>query len=224
MTRSSGPHERPERLRLADDFWLIAHHDRSGRPRLNPLALGLGLAGALLGELATTGHLTIHDRHVHVTDDTPPADATSHGILEQIATKSRAHPVPVWLKFLAGSATETVTTRLVRAGLVQREQQRRRLGRINVVHRPTDRNQACWRSVRLRHALAGRYGGTPWDDMFLAGLADATGLLPKVLGDDHPAGRAYVARWLPRSDPPALYELAIAVETLVGDAVLGART
>lgn len=36
---------------LADDLYLIAHHERTGRPLLSPRAAGLGLAGALLAEL-----------------------------------------------------------------------------------------------------------------------------------------------------------------------------
>ncbi len=37
--------------RLADDIYLLAHHEVSGRPFLQPRAAGLGLAGGLLAEL-----------------------------------------------------------------------------------------------------------------------------------------------------------------------------
>jgi hypothetical protein len=218
VSRASDPQPWPDRLHLADDFWVIAHHDRSGRPRLNETALGLGLAAALLGELVLSGHVAVHDRNVYVTDETPPADATSHAILEQLVAESHPHHVQVWVKFLADSAAATVTTRLVRAGLVEREQRRRRLVQTSVVHRPVDPKQAYWRPVLLRHALAGRYGPTGWDDMFLAGLVEATGFLPAVLQEDHAAGRSYLAHWLPRADPPALNELVTAVRALVGHA------
>ena len=36
---------------LADQFYLIAHEDRTGRSRLHPRATGLGLAAGLVGEL-----------------------------------------------------------------------------------------------------------------------------------------------------------------------------
>ena len=36
---------------VADDLYLMAHDDRSGKPYLQPQALGIGLAGALLAEL-----------------------------------------------------------------------------------------------------------------------------------------------------------------------------
>jgi hypothetical protein len=34
--------------RLADDLYLLAHHEITGKPHLQPRAAGLGLAGALL--------------------------------------------------------------------------------------------------------------------------------------------------------------------------------
>ena len=47
---------------LADQFFLIAHEDRTGRSRLHPRATGLGLAAALLGELMLTGRAARHRR------------------------------------------------------------------------------------------------------------------------------------------------------------------
>src|SRR5207245_2542451 len=40
---------------VADDLYLMAHGDRTGRPRLQPRPLGIGLAGALLTELMLAG-------------------------------------------------------------------------------------------------------------------------------------------------------------------------
>ena len=37
--------------RLADDLYLMAHHELTGRPFVQPRALGTGLAGGLLAEL-----------------------------------------------------------------------------------------------------------------------------------------------------------------------------
>ena len=44
---------------LADQFYLIAHEDRTGRSRLHPRATGIGLAAALLGELILDNKLRI---------------------------------------------------------------------------------------------------------------------------------------------------------------------
>jgi hypothetical protein len=218
--RYSDPPRWPETLRPADDLWIIAHSDRT--IRVNSVALGLGLAGALLGELALSGHIAIRGGNVSVRDETPPADAACHTIVEQILAEPRHH-VRVWLKFLATGAEQTMVTRLLRAGLVEPVQQRHRLVHTTLVHRPVDENKAYWRSLRLKNALAGKFGQREWPDVFLAGLIDAAGFLPAVLREDHAAGHAYLEHWLPYSDPPALTELVDAVATLVGDAVLGAR-
>ena len=42
--------------RLADDLYLLAHHEITGKPHLQPRAVGLGLAGALLAELMLSGN------------------------------------------------------------------------------------------------------------------------------------------------------------------------
>jgi UPF0755 protein len=45
---------------LADQFYLIAHEDRTGRSRLHPRATGIGLAASLLGELVLDNRLRIN--------------------------------------------------------------------------------------------------------------------------------------------------------------------
>src|SRR5437016_2551359 len=47
---------------VADDLYLMAHNEASGRPFLQPRALGIGLAGGLLAELMLAGGITLgHD-------------------------------------------------------------------------------------------------------------------------------------------------------------------
>jgi hypothetical protein len=220
MRRLSDARAWPEQLRLGDDFWLIAHNDSTGRPRLNPLALGLGLAGALLGELVLSGNIAVLDGRVMVLDERPPADAAAHSILEQVLAEPQ-HGVRTWLSFLGHSADQTVTTRLLRVGLVEREQDRR-LFKTVVVHKPVDMSQAFWRAARLKDVLAGTRGQPTWQDVFLAGLIEATGLLRAVLWESSSASAAYLHHYLPRADP-SLQDLVTEVATLVGDAVLGAH-
>ena len=45
--------------RVADDLYLMAHHEVSGRPLLQPRALGTGLAAALLAELMLGGSIVM---------------------------------------------------------------------------------------------------------------------------------------------------------------------
>ena len=44
--------------RVADDLYLMAHHEISGKPYVQPRALGLGLAGGLLADLMLAGHIS----------------------------------------------------------------------------------------------------------------------------------------------------------------------
>ncbi len=59
--------------RLADDVYLLAHHEVSGRPFLHARVLGLGLAGALLAELVLEGKIFIRPGEVVVADRPPNA-------------------------------------------------------------------------------------------------------------------------------------------------------
>lgn len=58
--------------RLADDLYLMAHHETSGRPLLQPRAAGLGLAGGLLAELILAGAIEISPGGIAVTDPSRP--------------------------------------------------------------------------------------------------------------------------------------------------------
>jgi hypothetical protein len=57
--------------RAADGLYLVAHDPASGRPRLGPRVLGLGLAAALLGELAMGGFVEVSGTALRATDQQP---------------------------------------------------------------------------------------------------------------------------------------------------------
>src|SRR2546430_10686900 len=105
---------------LADDLFLVMHDDRTGRPRLHPRAVGLGLGGALLGELMLFRRLTITDGRLVVVSDQPPRDVVVHAVLDQVIAERQPHAVRTWLVFFAQAATEQVARRLERAGYVTR--------------------------------------------------------------------------------------------------------
>ena len=63
---------------LADQFFLIAHEDRTGKSRLHPRATGLGLAAALLGELVMQGRIRAVEGELFVVNPEPPGDALAH--------------------------------------------------------------------------------------------------------------------------------------------------
>ncbi|WP_345638685.1 GOLPH3/VPS74 family protein [Rugosimonospora acidiphila] len=210
----------PPRLWLADDFWLIAHHDSTGRPRLGPVALQLGAAGALLGELVLSKRIVVAGGQVRVVAPAVPSDAVACRIVDQLLTEPE-HELRTWLRHLSHDADRTVAARLVRAGLVVKGGDRR-LFRTAAAYRPVDSSYAFWRSVRLKHLLADGRGQPDWSDVLLAGLIHAAGLFRAVLWEDAPAATVHLRSCLARADP-SVRELIAQVGTLVGDAVLAAR-
>ncbi|WP_433221318.1 GPP34 family phosphoprotein [Dactylosporangium sp. CS-047395] len=214
-------------IRPADDVWLIAHEGRDWRCRLHPKALGLALAGGLLGELVLGGRVAVGvDDMVAVQDVGPPHDAFAHVMLAYIRSE-RMLDVRTWLKFFAGEkAAALVVERLHLAGLVEDvggSRMRRHTGRALV---PTDPDAAGWRPVRLRHVILGDLPTMPaptWADITLAGLVQAIGLLPVVFWEDHAAGDAWLRQRIDESAPADLRRLFAAVQTLAGDVVLSGQ-
>ncbi|WP_426503001.1 GPP34 family phosphoprotein [Dactylosporangium sp. McL0621] len=215
-----------EPLRPADDLWLIAHEERDWRCRLHPRALGLGLAGGLLGELVLGGRVAIGaDDVVRVADVGPPHDAFAHVVLAYLRSE-RALDVRTWLKFFAeDKATSLVVERLQLAGLVEAVEVSRLRRHASRVLWPTDRTAAGWRPTRLQHVILGDlpHLSRTWADITVAGLVQAVGLLPVVLWEQHTTGDLWLRRYIAEEAPPDLQRLCTAVQTLVGDAVLSSH-
>lgn len=206
---------------LADDFFFLAHHETTGRSRLNDGALGLGMAGALLAELVLVERITVADGRVRISDRRPPDDALAHTVLDHLVNNPTVTAVRDWLRFLRQDANHQVGQRLLRAGQV-RTIQVRRLLRTNVGYVPVDINTAAWPAARLAVTL-GRGQPLATQDLVLTGLATATGLDTDVLHDVPASAQRALPRQL-ATIPPPLRELLAETETAVGEAVLTHRT
>jgi hypothetical protein len=101
---------------VADDLYLLAHADQSGRPLLQPRPLGIGLAGALLAELMLAGSITLWQGGVAVARGPWPDDDLQRHVLGLLAGEAEPYPVRDWLVFLARAAAGDVAQRLERAG------------------------------------------------------------------------------------------------------------
>ena len=210
---------------LADDFYCVAHDDLTGRARLHSRGLGLGLAGALLGELVLCDGLAVREGELWVTDPWAAPEALAAQTLAQIDTYVQHRKVATWLAYLAQSAAPMVAQRLRAAGILERVEFRTLggLGPQRSAYRPRNVNTMAWRPVRLAGQLTGPDPIGP-ADVLLAGLVAATGLLPTVLWQPEQRGPGE-ARFAAEVGElhPSLRDLLACVEAAVGAAVLAPR-
>jgi hypothetical protein len=210
---------------LADQFFLIAHEDRTGRSRLHSRATGLGLAAGLIGELMLLGKVRVFEGELRVVSRDPPADVLAHNILDLLIAQPQHRDLPTWLAYLAQDAADKVGERLQRAGAVE-PVTRRRLMSSQTVYMPMNadqRNAAAWARVRLADMLV-RHRDMDAADSLLAGLVLATGLTRCVLWD-LPAHRPGVTHLYAVVDslPPELRELVEFTQASVGYVLAAGR-
>ncbi len=206
--------------RLADDLFLMAHSDVTGKPLLQPRAIGLGLAGALLAELMLSGRICAGPDGVAVADPTPPWDELARVILGALLSEREQRPVGDWLLFLARTAVADVARRLAQSGYLARVAGRRgwRGGRWV----PVDADCAFAPLVRVRPALVPSRPVTV-PAACLAGLAAACGLAPRMFMYAPPnATRRCLDEAVGRLDP-GLRHLITQTQAAVDSAVLSLR-
>ena len=145
--------------RLADDLYLVAHHEQTGKPHLQPRALGLGLAGGLLAELMLSRSIRLWRGRVMAADASPPGDGLARSVLGQVAGEREHLPPRDWLLYLARTATVDVAGRLEQAGYLTRATTWR-FGR-GVRWVPVDADSAFAPLVRVKSALGGPPGRWP---------------------------------------------------------------
>lgn len=213
----------PGDLRLADDLYLVAHDDVTGTPRLSsPRVIGLGLAGALLVELAVHDHIYIENGIVVGFNEVAPRDALAHEVHDQImAERLTVHD---WLTFFSQSATVRVAERLGRSGVLVLRPSRIPLRPGRWV--PTNPNKAVMPVVNLVTPLM---RGRPLTAHYVAlgGLVEAIGLGPheRVLWEvrqSAPARLADLTRAV-SALKPAVRELIAYTERAVASAFVTHR-
>ncbi len=205
---------------VADDLYLMAHDDRSGRPLLPPRPLGTGLAGALLAELMLARCIGLRsDIAVVIGQDVARAAVAGHVLLKLIAGEPSPLPVRAWLLFLGRTAARDVALRLEQAGYLTRVRSRvpGRDGRMV----PVNPDWAFAPMTRVRLALDPARQVTEYAAA-LAGLAVAAGLGFRLDQYQSQAGRstADAVALL----PPDLRQLIAKTQITVSSAVLSHRT
>lgn len=206
--------------RLADDLYLMAHHDVTGRPYLQPRATGIGLAGALLAELAAASQIDVTPQEVNVISSAWPSDPLLRRVLGLIAHERERHTAGEWLQFVANTATAEVAQRLVASGYLTEVTSRLpwRPGR----RIPVDSDCAFMPLNRARAALdASRPINV--QAATLAGLAAACGLETRLLAYAPPRSRRSPQETAALL-PARLRELVAQAQATVDSAVLAQRS
>jgi hypothetical protein len=205
--------------RVADDLWLLAHDDVTGRPYIQPRPLGLGLAGALLAELMLVGTISIRPDGVMVTDGTPPGDGLARSVLGLVLSEHERHAVQRWLLFLARTGAADVAGRLEQSGYLTRVSTRR-FGR-GERWVPVDADSAFAPLVRVKSVLSSSQPVTV-QSAVLAGLAAACGLGHQVSLYLPPHARRRLDAAVEELDP-GLRDLIAQTRAAVDSAVLSHR-
>ncbi len=203
---------------LADDLFFIVHDEHNARLRVHRRVAGIGLAGALLGELSLTGNIHAAAGSLAILDQVPPEDDLAYRVLYQLAAEPQHQSVRTWLTFLAQGAIDRVGMRLAHARRVSAAKSRRPWG-TSVRYQAIDLRTAAWPAARL-NLRVNRGDPLTVADAMLAGLVAATGLTKKVWWD----GNALTTHHLTAavaSLPMSLREVLSHTEAAVGDAVLG---
>jgi hypothetical protein len=205
---------------VADDLYLLAHDDRTGRPLLPPRPLGTGLAGALLAELMLARCIGLRpDTAVVIGRDVARTAVTGHVLLKLIADEPGPLPVRTWLEFLSQTAARDVALRLEQAGYLTRVRSRvpGRGGRMV----PVNPDWAFAPMLRVRSALDRGREVTP-HAATLTGLTVACGLGFRLEQYQMGAGRSTgdAVAYLPTD----LRQLIIQTQITVHTAVMTHRT
>lgn len=199
--------------RLADDLFLIAHDDYSGKAAAPPRTLDPALAGALLGELALDGRITIANGQVFLADDRPRQDPVADRILNEVVQRGDGHAARAWVRFLAPRVRHQVGERLVNAGTVRRDRARRLNLRTTVRWPGVDPNRVAVPRVVLTTLLERTDEPLDTRTAMLAVLVRSGGVLRVLnLSSRSVAERIAVGR---RTLPVGLRELLDGVDAAV---------
>lgn len=220
-------------LRLADEFFLAAHIPDTThmRPRLPPVVLNLGLAGALLAELIMANRIAQLEGYLVAVNPAArgagghqaghDGDAVTERIMQRIATQT-GQPASVWLEKLRDPAADGVRNRLVVAGILHASRSRSWWGGTAKHYEAADPNIVMVSEARVfRVVTRAPQAPVTLGEATLAGLADATGLRDKISGWDRSATQIRNRMAELRSGLPAQFrELLADLERVVGAALL----
>lgn len=136
---------------LAEELLLLAYDDQTGKATGSRIGLDLGMAAAVLVDLALAGRIAYRDGYLTVVDSTPTGDPIADAVLAK-AVEDDPHTPAQWLQRLRHRLRTRVLEDLVGRGIV-RDVDETQLEYIHV-HRYPVTNKEYETEIRRRLAEA----------------------------------------------------------------------
>jgi hypothetical protein len=139
---------------LAEELLLLAYDDSTGKATMPRISLDLGMAAAVLVELALAGRIAYADGNLAVVDPTPTGESVTDEVLARIAADT-PHTPASWVQRLRHGLRDKILGDLCTQGVV-RDVDETELGFIHVHRYPVvDSSVEADTRQRLAEALAG---------------------------------------------------------------------
>ncbi|HEX7744789.1 MAG TPA: GPP34 family phosphoprotein [Micromonosporaceae bacterium] len=169
---------------LAEELLLLGYDDETGKATTSRIGLDLGMAAAVLVELALAGRIAYSDGTIVVVDPAPTGEPIADEVLGRIAADS-PHSPSSWVQRLRHGLRGRVLADLVARGVV-RQVDETELGFIHVHRYPVADGSV---EADCRHRLAQALTGEALPDERTAALATLVGAvrMEPTLGLDGPA-------------------------------------
>ncbi|WP_213007242.1 GOLPH3/VPS74 family protein [Paractinoplanes toevensis] len=136
---------------LAEELLLLAYDDRTGKATGSRIGLDLGMAAAVLVDLALVGRVAYVDGFLKAVDPTPIGDPIADAVLARVA-EDEPHTPAQWLQRLRHRLRTRVLEDLVSRGVIQ-DVDETQMGVIHVHRFPTT-DHAFEAEIRGRLAAA----------------------------------------------------------------------
>ncbi|MBU2662928.1 GPP34 family phosphoprotein [Actinoplanes bogorensis] len=120
---------------LAEELLLLAYDDQTGKATGSRIGLDLGMAAAVLVDLALAGRIAYVDGFLKVLDATPTGEPIADLVLEK-AAEAEPHTPAQWLQRMRHRLRTRVLEDLVARGIVQ-DVDETQMGVIHVHRYPT---------------------------------------------------------------------------------------
>jgi hypothetical protein len=165
-------------IALAEELLLLAYDDQTGKATGSRIGLDLGMAAAVMVDLALAGRIAYVEGYLKVIDPTPVADPIAAAVLAKAAA-DQPHTPAQWLQRLRHGLRNRVLADLVERGVV-RDVDETQLEYIHVHRYPTT-DPAVEAEIRKRLSAALISDGMPDErTAALATLLVATRMEPAL--------------------------------------------